>query len=269
VISIIVSTHNPEFLNKLEKSISDTIGIEYEVIPVVNHAQFSICNAYNQGIAKAKYDYLCFVHEDVIFKSQGWGVEAISVMKNDKDIGLIGVAGSKFKSSLPLGWHVSILQDMRRGCIFQGQNSFESVFDDFSPDNEKQQIEDVVCLDGVILFTKKSIFKECFFDEVLLKGFHGYDIDFSLQVFFSGKRVVVDRRIKIFHFSLGQFGKDKAKAEWSISRKWFGHLPVSTSDLNLSWLKIFKKEIEIYKWYLIPTIKRKIKKVFHRNEQNK
>ena len=269
MISIIVSTHKPEFLKNLVNSIPDTIGVNYEVIPVANHNQFSLCNAYNQGLAKAKYDYLCFVHEDVIFKSIGWGAEIISVLNDNKDIGLIGVAGSKFKSSLPLGWHISILQEMRRGCIFQGQNSYESVFDDFSPDKVSQQIEDVVCLDGVILFTKKSVFKECLFDEALLKGFHGYDIDFSLQVFFSGKRVVVDREIKIFHFSLGQFGKDKAKAEWRISRKWFGYLPMSTSDLNLSWFKIFKKEYEIYKWYLIPTIKRKIKKVFHRNLQNK
>lgn len=263
MISIIVSTHKPDFLNSLVKSISDTIGVEYEIITIENHAQVSICNAYNQGFSKAKYDYLCFVHEDVIFKSTGWGSEAVSVLKKNEDIGLIGVAGSKFKTSLPLGWHVSILKEMRRGCIFQGQNSFESVFDDFSPGQIKQQIEDVVCLDGVILFTKKSIFKECYFDEVLLKGFHGYDIDFSLQVFFSGKRVVVDRDIKIFHFSLGQFGKDKAKAEWRISGKWFGFLPVSTPDLNLSRCKKFKKEIEIYKWYLIPAIKRKIKKVFH------
>lgn len=269
MISIIVSTHKPEFLNTLVNSISDTIGIDYEVITIENHSKVSICTAYNQGLSKAKYDYLCFVHEDVIFKSPDWGVEAISVMRNNEDIGLIGVAGSKYKSSLHLGWYVSILKEMSRGCIFQGQNSFESVFDDFGSSEIAQQVEDVVILDGVILFTKKSIFQKCLFDERLLTGFHGYDTDFSLQVFFSGKRVVVDRAIKIFHFSLGHFGKDKAKAEWKISKKWFGYLPVSSPDLHLSWFEIFKKESLAYVWYIFPTINRKIKDVFRFKKQNK
>jgi GT2 family glycosyltransferase len=269
MISIIVSTRRPDFLNSLVNSIADTIGVDYEVITVENSSQFSICSAYNQGLTQAKYNYLCFVHEDVIFKSPGWGIEAISVMQKNEDVGLIGVAGSKFKSSLHLGWYVSILKEMSRGCIFQGQNSPESVFDDFDPNEIKQQIEDVVILDGVILFTEKSIFQKCLFDEKLLTGFHGYDTDFSLQVFFSGKRVVVDRAIKIFHFSLGHFGQEKAKAEWEISKKWFGYLPVSTPDLHLSGFQIFKKEFIAYLWYIFPTIKRKIKKIFHRNKQIK
>jgi GT2 family glycosyltransferase len=265
MISIIVSTRNPEFLNSLIDSIEDTAGVDFEVITIENQGQFSICAAYNQGLAKAKYNYLCFVHEDVIFKSPGWGLEAVSVMKNNEDIGLIGVAGSKFKSSLHLGWYVPILKEMSRGCIYQGQNSFESVFDDFDPNEIKQQVEDVVILDGVILFTKKSIFQKCFFDEKMLTGFHGYDTDFSLQVFFSGKRVVVDRAMKIFHFSLGHFGPDKAKAEWKISKKWAGFLPVITPDLHFSWFNILEKEISAYAWYIFPTIRRKFKNLFQNN----
>jgi hypothetical protein len=265
VISVIVSTHKPEFFNLLINSIADTIGLDYEVVAIENNNLFSICNAYNQGIIRSKFEYLCFVHEDVIFKSQGWGKEAVFVLKNNEDVGLIGVAGSKFKSSLPLGWQIPKLKEMRRGCIFQGQNSFEYVLDDFSPGQSKQQIENVVVLDGVILITKRSVLQKCLFDETLLTGFHGYDTDFSLQVFLSGKRVVIDRAIKIFHYSLGHFGKDKAKAEWKISRKWFGRLPLSTKDLKLSWLRIFTKEIEIYIWFLISTIKRKIKKLAFKN----
>jgi len=261
MISIIVSTYKPEFLQQLTESIKATVGTEYEIIAIENNSQFSICKAYNQGISQAQYDYLCFVHEDVTFKSADWGNEIISVFDKNEDIGLIGVAGAKYKSSLPFGWQISELKEMRRGSIFQGQDSFESVFDDFDPNELKLDIEDVVCLDGVILFTRRRDIQKLLFDEKLLQGFHGYDTDISLQVFFSGKRVVVDRRIKIFHFSLGYFGKEKAKAEWKISRKWFGKLPVSTNDLNISCIKVFNKEMAIFTWYFIYTLKRKVLKM--------
>jgi GT2 family glycosyltransferase len=258
MISVIVSTHNPLYFNKLTESIQATSGIDYEIIAIENHSQFSICDAYNQGIDRAKYEYLCFVHEDVVFKSDAWGAEIVSVLDKNENIGLIGVAGAKYKSSLPLGWHISKLREMRRGCIFQGQNSTEFVFDDFDPNEIKKEIEDVVCLDGVILFTRKKYIKKNRFDEKLLNGFHGYDTDISLQFFLSGKRVVVDRRVKIFHHSLGSFGKDKAKAEWKISRKWFWKLPAATKDMQLSRLKILQKEMAIFLWYFWYTAKRKL-----------
>jgi GT2 family glycosyltransferase len=262
MISIVVSTHKPEFLARLTESIFNTAGTKFEIIEIENHSQFSICNAYNRGIEQAQYDYVCLVHEDVVFKSNGWGAEIISVFEKNHDISLIGVAGTKYKTALPLGWQISELKKMRRGCIFQGQDSFESVYDDFDPNEIKQEIEDVVCLDGVILFIRKNILSKHRFDEKMLSGFHGYDTDFSLQVFFSGKRVVVDRSIKIFHYSLGYFGKDKARAEWKVSRKWFGKLPATTADLNLSRTKKYSKELIIFLRYTFYTIKRKSLKLF-------
>ena len=101
MISIIISTYNSVLFEKISQSIEKTIGVEYEIVPIENHAKYSLCEAYNLRFEKAKYKYLCFVHEDVVFLTQQWGSRLISIMKEDESIGLIGVAGTKFKSTYP------------------------------------------------------------------------------------------------------------------------------------------------------------------------
>ena len=45
----------------------------------------------------------------------------------------------------------------------------------------KEKRSSVATLDGVFLATRKEVWKEIQFDEKLIKGFHGYDLDFTLR----------------------------------------------------------------------------------------
>jgi len=260
MISIIVSTHKPNLFKQFSENLNNTIGIEYELIAIENPAQYSICKAYNLGIEKAKYPFLCFVHEDVIFKTQDWGKRLLSLMEADTSIGLIGVAGSKFKSSYPLsGWGQGpSLNKYKRGHIFHQIKDETESYLNFDINSTNKEIEEVICLDGVFLFSKKEVFKNCHFDDKILTDFHGYDADISLQVFFHNYKVMVDRRIELIHFSGGNYSAEYTVANKKIWKKWIFKLPVATSDLNMNKFELYKTDA--LNWYYsgIDTIKRKL-----------
>lgn len=260
MISIIVSTRkNESTLKTFTDNISETIGVEFEFIIIENHAKYSLCEAYNIGIEKAKYNFFCFVHDDILFKTTNWGNRLISAMEADNSIGLIGVAGTKFKSTYPSGWGQSpYLSHFNKGHIFsklgiQPENHFE-----FDQKKIKNDIEDVVCVDGVFLFTKKELTTICRFDDKMLTNFHGYDIDFSLQVHFARYRVIVDRNILLTHHSGGNYSREYTQANRLICKKWKSKLPAVTNDTKLNYFE--KKYLDYLNWYyfLITALKRKI-----------
>jgi len=248
MISIIISTYNHEYFKAIVKSIQKTIGnVLYEIVPIENHAQYSICEAYNIGAERAKFPFLCFVHEDIDFRTQNWGENLVKLTQNDETIGLVGVMGTKFKSTYPKSyWNTCIF--LRRLCYGHGigidySKKTEYYIDiptysrhyDNTPQilsSPQSQTVDVVCIDGMFLFTRKEIWQKCRFDEKLLNNFHGYDIDFSLQVFFASYRVVIDKTLLLCHYSFGNFNAEFYKAQAAIQRKWKGKLPVGTQDIR-------------------------------------
>ena len=75
MISIVVCSRYPKIDVSLEKNIRDTIGdVQYEIVWIDNsHNQYSIFEAYNEGVSRSKGDYLCFMHEDIVYWSHDWG----------------------------------------------------------------------------------------------------------------------------------------------------------------------------------------------------
>jgi GT2 family glycosyltransferase len=233
MISVIILSYRKAFLDKLLTSIAQTIGTEYETVVVHNlDGQYSICSAYNEGVSRSKFDYLCFVHEDVVFKTENWGSTLVNEMEQNPKLGMIGVMGAKFKSKYPTGWYNPVNNcKYLVGNIFQGKNSDSSVeLMDYSPD--RQEGEGVVCIDGVFMFSKKEIFSECLFDEKMLNGYHGYDLDISLQILNKGYQLMVFKNIQLFHFSTGSPDKEWERYNQLISEKWKHFLPVSSSLSN-------------------------------------
>ena len=105
MISIIISSYQDKFYSALEKNIAETIGIPYEIIKIVNPNLMGICEAYNKGASMAKYNYLLFLHEDVIFHTKEWGQKLVSHLEKE-NVGVIGIAGSNYVPRFPIGWHV-------------------------------------------------------------------------------------------------------------------------------------------------------------------
>jgi len=195
MLSIIVSTYRKKYYADLVRSVEETIGkIPYELIPVENAGQFSMCKAYNIGARKAQYPLLCFVHEDVTFRTENWGVVVCEYFEKDENLGALGVAGGN-KTSLVTGW-ASGIPDWDNMHIYQDSRLYSF------PDKPAY----VNVLDGVLIFTPKKIWNEIVFDESI-RGFHFYDLDYTYRV--SQKyRVFVTNVLFINHYSKGNFGKD-------------------------------------------------------------
>ena len=255
MISIVISTYKEENLKNIVKNITQTIGQKFEIIPIENQNKYSIARAYNIGAQKAQYPYICFVHEDVLFQTENWGIILINDIESNVKLGLLGIVGTKRLSKYSLGWCDPFLpNELLTGHLNQGLNSWDKYrYDDFSPN--KTGLDEVVGVDGLILFTKKEIWEHNNFDEKLISGFHGYDLDFSIKIINAGYKIAVDKNIMLYHYSLGKNDKIWLDSTISVLKKWRNFLPIKTNDLEASKFLITKDDILLFIRY----IKNKIK----------
>ena len=195
MISIIISSYQDKFYSALEKNIAETIGIPYEIIKIVNPNLMGICEAYNKGASLSKYDYLLFVHEDVLFHTNNWGQILIDHLEIE-NTGVVGVAGSGYVPKAPISWNVPDINYVYLNLIQNTKRKNNSKL--YSNISESTK---AFALDGVFLAVKKTVYEEFLFDEIV-KGFHGYDTDFSLRVATKYDNYVISN-ILIEHFSKG------------------------------------------------------------------
>ncbi len=239
MISILVCSIRSDLKEKLAINIRKTIGVEFELTFFDNSKEdLPITTVYNKLASAANYDFLCFVHEDVLFHTINWGNNLLKHIQQE-DVSLVGVAGSIFKSRYPSAWWFggntlwkqSIIQHNAEGKVIMEQG--------FSSDKRS---EEVVVVDGVFLCTRKSLWEKNKFDEILLRGFHNYDIDFSLSLAKEG-RVLVVNDILLEHFSSGSYNKDWIKSSEAIAHKWAHQLPL---ELSGGQINLHKAEMEGY-----------------------
>lgn len=251
MISIITCSNNTKNFVQFKSSIEKSVNVRFEVIRVDNtQNQYSICEAYNIGAKEAKYDYIVFAHEDILIKTENWGQLIIDIFKENEDIGLVGIAGSKYKSLSPSSWSNN---DSSLDCIniiqhYPNENKKE--IQKINPEPQSKLVE-VKTLDGVFLCTTKNVWSTCKFDEKTFKGFHCYDIDFSLQI--SQKyKLFVTYEVLIEHFSPGNLSKDWILDSIKLSDKWKNKLPSHTKldldyiDLEWKMKKRFFSAMNIY-----------------------
>lgn len=199
MLSIIISSYQENYFSALEKNIAETCGIEYEIIKIENPAKMGICEAYNKGACIAKFQNLLFLHEDVFFHTENWGSKLLEWLQNS-EIGIVGIAGSNYVANSPTAWwnkpdskFINIIETEIK-TNFHKKTSFEG------------DIKDVFLVDGVFLACRKNIYKEFPFNESI-KGFHAYDVDFSLKVSTKYQNVVVNNFL-LEHFSRGRQSKE-------------------------------------------------------------
>lgn len=232
MISIIICSVNKKLLGQIMANIELTIGVEHEIIAFDNlEARLGIAEAYNLSARKAIYPYICFMHEDILFETREWGKKVIAHL-SDKDLGLIGVAGGDTKGIVPSSWsssafesEMSIIQHFRLEA-----KAPELVIKTGYPD-DLSNLKKVVCIDGVWMCTRKEVFEKFQFDQAIINSFHGYDIDFSLQVQ-SAYAVGVVFDIIFHHFSEGTFNREWVQSCIRVSDKWRDKLPRSVRDLS-------------------------------------
>jgi GT2 family glycosyltransferase len=241
MISIIISSRNPDLLQIVKDNVEKTIGVPFEVIVFENsRGDKGLCELYNQGASKAQYDIFCFMHEDIFFETQDWG-KKVAQHLSDKTIGLIGLAGGDTKGMVPSSWsssifqsEISIIQHYRREIKLPERISKTGYPDDPSP------LKQVVCIDGVWMCTRRDVFEQFKFDSIAFAGFHGYDVDYSLQVF-SSYKVGVIFDILVHHYSDGNYSEQWIESMMVISDKWRERLPATVRKLS-------KKELVRQHW---------------------
>ncbi|TWR24051.1 hypothetical protein FPZ43_18765 [Mucilaginibacter pallidiroseus] len=231
MVSVIICSVNPSFLAQVSENIKDTIGVPYELIATDNRATGKgICQVYNEAAKTAKFDVLCFVHEDIEIETPNWGSKILAHFQDDPQLGLIGVAGSSYRPLTPSKWGglgsntafsniYQCFKDKSKPCVHTYDN----------PNNER--ISSVTCVDGVWLATTKKVFERFKFDEETFDGFHLYDLDFSMSVLQKYK-VAVTFEVLIKHFSEGSYDKNWLDYTIKYYHKWNKHLPVNLAGLS-------------------------------------
>lgn len=248
MISIIICSANEKYLNEVKESIAKTIGCEYEILAYENSkGERGICEIYNQGAAEASYNTLCFMHEDIEYKTQDWGKIVLQILSENPSLGLLGIAGSDYKSLAPSSWFNFGESEGFRGNhymnLLQGFKfkEIEPIRELRNPKNEK--LSKVACIDGVWMCTTKEVFSKVKFDESYLKGFHGYDLDYSLAINNIGLDVFVTFEILIHHFSEGKYDKVWFTNIKELHNKWSHTLPINYANLSSDEIAVVEKRM--------------------------
>jgi glycosyltransferase involved in cell wall biosynthesis len=227
MLSIIICSRTPKISPELLHNIEETIGCAYELIIIDNSEnKYSIFEAYNLGIKKSIGDYLCFIHDDIRFHTEGWGNVTSSIFQSDAKIGLIGVAGTKVKTKMLSGWWdcpekyrvINIIQHLRSGKIENWHVGWNDSF-----------LEEVVAIDGVFMAMPKR--DKVFFTKKF-SGFHNYDLDISFKVGLNNKKIVVTNQILLEHLSEGVVDGDWVNSTLKTHNFYNKILPLSI-DSNL------------------------------------
>jgi glycosyltransferase involved in cell wall biosynthesis len=225
MISLIICSRKSDISNSLKENIERTIGTDYELIVIDNSTnKYSIFSAYNEGVRRSKGDILCFMHEDILYHTNNWGISVYKYFGEDKKLGLLGVSGGCYLPKIPCYWHISpflVYKDHTESI-----NSYQ-----------KKSIFEVAACDGLWFCISKNLFDHIDFDEDLYFGFHYYDMDICMQVLFAQYKVCVCD-FDIEHHADCRIDDSFYKNQQLFFDKWNTYLPIyrgiNESDLVLS-----------------------------------
>jgi glycosyltransferase involved in cell wall biosynthesis len=250
MISVIVCSANKDRIALVSRNISATIGIPHELIVIEDASKAGICDGYNRGAAQAQYDTFCFVHDDVEFITDNWGQRILQHFALDPSLGIVGLAGGRYKSNTLSGWYTG-MKAADCSYIFQRRPDGSNRKFMAKPAGFEGESVPVRTLDGVLLCMPKKVWQQYPFNSDKLKGFHFYDMDISLRVSQTYKAAVV-YNIELVHFSMGNFGNEWVHANIDFHERVRPvPLPCSTGDLSglnkevlvaRAWLKRLRSE---------------------------
>lgn len=233
MLSIVICNFNNERIRPLKENIDSTIGIKYELIIIDNSSnELSIFQAYNKGVEHCKFEKILFIHDDVEFHTSDFGFFLISL--NLPKLGVLGIAGAKIKTSISAPWWISNHERVNGDVIYQyniqhfSNSTPKMISEGFNTEN---QIEEVILVDGVFLFTTRYNCVNYPFDETY-NSFLFYDLDFSLNLIKNGKINYVTNSILLTHYSSGILNKDWVSSSFLFEKKWKEFKKVNSIEMR-------------------------------------
>lgn len=243
MISCIICSRNKDIPEELKENISSTIGCEYELIVIDNSSNsYSIFSAYNEGVRRSKGDILCFMHEDIIYHTQNWGVKVLEHFRNE-NVGLLGVEGTHFSANYPSPWWSSSLNS---GQLIQGNtiNGIYSSEEEYLWNRKEGNSIEGVIVDGLWMCISRKLFNNnaIKFDEDTYNGFHCYDADICMQVLSIKRQVHIVFDILIEHKSLGNPDIRYFNQLDIWHNKWSSFLPlmcgIAVSEIDIQYYEL-------------------------------
>ena len=230
MISIIICSRGPEYRVATTESIAATIGVPYELIAVENgQGQYGICEAYNIGAGQAIYPLLCFVHEDIAFRTSNWG-KIVEQVLADNSIGAIGVTGGKWLPNAPCTWWSCGNKYLTSNVISEDIKSGYRTEVYSNPENK--QVVDVAAVDGMWICVRKEVWQKHPFDSSTFPGFHFYDVDFCANLF-PHYRICVTPEIAVTHYSTGTYNAAWTEFADRFYRKHAPRLPLGVPPISI------------------------------------
>lgn len=239
--TLICCSVDPAAAGALRQNVAETIGESFEFVAWDNRGRNTgLSEVYNRCAERSAGEYLCFVHEDVRFLTEGWGGR-LAVKLNESDCGVVGFAGSVLKLRRTTAWLHGV-GDMRANYVQHhgGRRHLHAKNPDvaeFSP---------VITLDGMCLIVRRDVWAATPFDARTLPGFHCYDLDFTTAVAAAGLRNYVCNTVLVEHFSAGAYSYGWLEALETYHRKWAERLPLSVEPLDGTRLADLDRRAEAY-----------------------
>lgn len=185
-------------------------SVEPDVDQIQIRAGAGICSVYNQILESASEQASCeavvLLHDDTYILDPNFRAKILSSFRLDPRLGVVGVVGASRIASL--AWWESAA---KVGEVYESRG-----FIDFGSPRGPVDV-----VDGLLMVLGRSVFTHIRFDERMFTGFHGYDIDYCLQVRSVGFscRVIP---MEILHKTKGGLGNqdDFLKASSALAAKW-------------------------------------------------
>ncbi|HZE85436.1 MAG TPA: glycosyltransferase [Puia sp.] len=281
MLSIVICSVNTGYLSDVTENIRSTIGIEFELLVWDNRqSNTGLCEVYNKMAEKARFPYICFLHEDILFTTKDWGLVLTDLFRRKPQAGIIGLAGGKYKSRMYSGWYTG-QEDLDCFNITHRIDGRDEKM--IQPRTGGASEHKVVCVDGVLICCSRQAWEEVRFDEQILKGFHFYDIDFSLRAA-RQYEIWVTMKIDLIHITKGgDYGDNWVREAMhyhnktkeplpqyertTITERRAGNVELKVAAQWLDWLKVQKISLSnkmkwligqgLYRWPSLwyPTLK--------------
>lgn len=204
-----------EFLDMIGR----TCGFNYHVFFYTNNEGVGLTKVYNDILDKSPYDLIVYIHDDIEFLKEGWGLELVKLFDQHKDYGIIGVAGSAEFDENGAWWGYDKIygQVLHRG----NGKAWLTAYSPLIKDGLKQ----VCVVDGLCFAIHRKRISKHFDEEI--DGFHFYEIDFCLANHLDKKcKVGVTTNLRIAHESIGGLDPKWFENKEKVNKKYEKHYPI-------------------------------------------